>query len=350
MKNIPKFLWGSFRVALRLALEEISMGFGQNDWLRQVRGWRLFLILPTTLAPPATTGQGWKREVGLEVLEVFCRPVGRSLSCNAACGMQTESSHPGQRGQLFGFVPLAEIPGPFQQTSQWCVCSGGRGRHQRSGQLLSVQVPWAIGVLDSRSLPLRSLVPQEFKPSRTPEIARNAIEFGNPGLVGQIGQGQLESSRNQSNGHERLGEIFFDGIIDRGHTVGRDSGARDARYGLRGVRVGEASHQGPQGRRTRDNSDEVLDNLERELRSIESDDEPLVRSMDGRNVSSLEAIVATEPLEAARRRRDSQFRARRGCPVNSAGGVVDRDADECSVSSESCCGEQEELIGEETVE
>ena len=26
MKNIPKFLWGSFRVALRLALEEISIG------------------------------------------------------------------------------------------------------------------------------------------------------------------------------------------------------------------------------------------------------------------------------------------------------------------------------------
>ena len=49
MKNIPKFLWGSFRVALRLALEEISMRFAQNDWLRQVRRWKLFLVLPRLL-------------------------------------------------------------------------------------------------------------------------------------------------------------------------------------------------------------------------------------------------------------------------------------------------------------
>ena len=40
MKNIPKFLWGSFRVALRIALEEISIGSTQNDWVRQVRRWK----------------------------------------------------------------------------------------------------------------------------------------------------------------------------------------------------------------------------------------------------------------------------------------------------------------------
>ena len=73
---------------------------------------------------------------------------------------------------------------------------------------------------------------------------------------------------------------------------------RNSRYGLRGVRLGEASP----GRRTRDMSDEVLDNLERELRLIESDDEPLVRPTVGRNVvpriSSGEAIgesLATVP-------------------------------------------------------
>ena len=44
---------------------------------------------------------------------------------------------------------------------------------------------------------------------------------------------------------------------------------RDARYGLRGVRVGEATHPGPQGR-PRDTSDEVLDNLERELSPMTS--------------------------------------------------------------------------------
>ena len=68
---------------------------------------------------------------------------------------------------------------------------------------------------------------------------------------------------------------------------------RNSRYGLRGVRVCEASHPGPHGRRTRDISDEVLDNLERELRLIESDDEPLVRSTSGRNVVS--RISSGEP-------------------------------------------------------
>ena len=71
--------------------------------------------------------------------------------------------------------------------------------------------------------------------------------------------------------------------VHRSHTVGWESGVRNSRYGLRGVRVGEASHPGPHGRRTRDVFDTVLDNLERELRSIESDDEPLVRSTSGRN-------------------------------------------------------------------
>ena len=63
-----------------------------------------------------------------------------------------------------------------------------------------------------------------------------------------------------------------------------ESGVRNSRHGLRDIRVGEASHPGPHGRRTWDVSDEVLDNLERELRLIESYNEPLVRSTSGRNV------------------------------------------------------------------
>ena len=49
---------------------------------------------------------------------------------------------------------------------------------------------------------------------------------------------------------------------------------RNARYGLRGVRVGGANHPGPT--RLRD-EDEVLDNLELSLTMIDSDDEPLTR-------------------------------------------------------------------------
>ena len=49
MKGVPRFLWGSFRIALKLALEEIAAGSVANDRLRQERGWKLFLVLPRML-------------------------------------------------------------------------------------------------------------------------------------------------------------------------------------------------------------------------------------------------------------------------------------------------------------
>ena len=61
-------------------------------------------------------------------------------------------------------------------------------------------------------------------------------------------------------------------------------------------------------------------------------DEPWVRSTGGRNQSfAHEGVPSTVPAESI--------------PI-----WVDRDADECSVSSESCWGEQEDLIGEEVPE
>ena len=66
--------------------------------------------------------------------------------------------------------------------------------------------------------------------------------------------------------------------------------SRDARCGLREVRVGEASHPSPpsQGvRRAISVPEEVLDDLEAALTRIDSsgsDDEPLVRPSSGRNV------------------------------------------------------------------
>ena len=62
--------------------------------------------------------------------------------------------------------------------------------------------------------------------------------------------------------------------------------------------MGEASHPGPQGRRTRDSSEEVLDGLERELNLIASDDEPLVQPIFTRNV--VPRINSTEPATVER--------------------------------------------------
>ena len=59
------------------------------------------------------------------------------------------------------------------------------------------------------------------------------------------------------------------------------------RYGFRGVRVGEASNPGPP-ERVRPRGEEVgeveLDRLEHELTLIDSDEEPLLRVGEGRNV------------------------------------------------------------------
>ena len=46
MTGVPRFLWGSFRIALKLALEEIAAGSVVNDRLRQERGWKLLFVLP----------------------------------------------------------------------------------------------------------------------------------------------------------------------------------------------------------------------------------------------------------------------------------------------------------------
>ena len=54
MKGVPRFLWGSFRIALKLALEEIASGSVANDRLRQERGWSR----PSTDASPSPAQGG----------------------------------------------------------------------------------------------------------------------------------------------------------------------------------------------------------------------------------------------------------------------------------------------------
>ena len=49
MRTVPRFLWGSFRVALKVALEEVLSGQSRRDVAQQERGWKLFLLLPRML-------------------------------------------------------------------------------------------------------------------------------------------------------------------------------------------------------------------------------------------------------------------------------------------------------------
>ena len=80
---------------------------------------------------------------------------------------------------------------------------------------------------------------------------------------------------------------------------------RNARYGLRGVRVGEASNPGPPQTRNRPRvievAEDIFASLEHELTLIDSDDEPLVRGGFDRNVvPRLEASVTGVCRESCR--------------------------------------------------
>ena len=52
MKAVPRFLTGPFRNALNIALAEATMGNRVQDLARQVRGWKLFLLLPRCTTVP----------------------------------------------------------------------------------------------------------------------------------------------------------------------------------------------------------------------------------------------------------------------------------------------------------
>ena len=46
MKTVPRFLWGSFRIALKVAMEEIVGGAVRRNEIQPERGWKLFWLLP----------------------------------------------------------------------------------------------------------------------------------------------------------------------------------------------------------------------------------------------------------------------------------------------------------------
>ena len=87
-------------------------------------------------------------------------------------------------------------------------------------------------------------------------------------------------------------------------NVGEPS-VRNAWYGLRGVRVGEASNPGPPQTRNRQRvmevAEDILASLEHDLTLIDSDEEPLVRGGSDRNVvPRLQASVTGVCRESCR--------------------------------------------------
>ena len=65
MHVVPRFLWGSFRVAMKLALEEILSGAERRDVMQQERGWKNYHVAPSYVALQISERRAHpKREVG----------------------------------------------------------------------------------------------------------------------------------------------------------------------------------------------------------------------------------------------------------------------------------------------
>ena len=60
LRSVMRFLWGSFRVILKVVFEEILLGVARRNDLQQVRVWKLLLLLPRMLLHrlPGTDQQG----------------------------------------------------------------------------------------------------------------------------------------------------------------------------------------------------------------------------------------------------------------------------------------------------
>ena len=73
MKSVPKFMQGAFRGGLRALMEDICASRLARDVLRQIRGWKAFLLLPRmSLHKPPRGGLIPKRRLE-ERLELFAR-------------------------------------------------------------------------------------------------------------------------------------------------------------------------------------------------------------------------------------------------------------------------------------
>ena len=75
MRTVHRFLWGSFRVALKVALEEMRVGRSTRNTPRQERGWKLFLLLPRMLLHHSPRGDPISRDTLRQRPDVPRKPV-----------------------------------------------------------------------------------------------------------------------------------------------------------------------------------------------------------------------------------------------------------------------------------
>ena len=88
MKSVPRFMNGHYRIAMRVALEEMNT----TDEVRVERGWKLFLLLPRMLLHRASRGGLIPRPKLMNRLDLFNRGVWRLLEAGRKCSHQAAVS------------------------------------------------------------------------------------------------------------------------------------------------------------------------------------------------------------------------------------------------------------------
>ena len=138
MRSVPRFLWGSFRVAMKVALEEIMAGVSRRSEIQQVRGWKLLLLHPRMLLHrPPRGGQIGKSKL-IEIFDKFAAGQWQdllvaSVKCSEEAGKLSRRQR--RRDQAVEANQVCAI-GRFV-----CRSSGTRGRRVGSGDNSHVEGP-----------------------------------------------------------------------------------------------------------------------------------------------------------------------------------------------------------------
>ena len=62
MKSVPKFLHHVYRFAMRQELDAVKKGHEERNEMMQIRGWKLFFLVPRLLLFRPKTGRIGPRE------------------------------------------------------------------------------------------------------------------------------------------------------------------------------------------------------------------------------------------------------------------------------------------------
>ena len=108
MQSASRFLWGSFRVALKVALDEIIAGYESRSVFRQERGWKLLLLLLRMLLHRSRRGGPLSRDKLVARFDKFAAGHWHNLIMEGNCCAQ-EAATASRRGNPIGRIMGIEL-------------------------------------------------------------------------------------------------------------------------------------------------------------------------------------------------------------------------------------------------